>query len=89
MYKNPKPNELIRLAKDVCVEIIASSIYWSGEDEEKHPGLKKARTLAGLYIERHKEFEKIQRSKEPVTKWMCCGVLKPIDRRCSCGQTSD
>ena len=29
--------------------VIDASLHWTGEDEEKNPGLKKIRTMAGLY----------------------------------------
>ncbi len=38
----------------LCRDIIEASLFWTGEDEEKNPGLKKIRTLAGLYIEEDK-----------------------------------
>ncbi len=30
--------------------VLAASLYWTGEDEKKNPGLKTIRTLAGYYL---------------------------------------
>jgi hypothetical protein len=38
--------------RDLCEMIIAASLYWTGEDEEKNPALKTIRTLAGWYLGR-------------------------------------
>lgn len=36
---------------DLCKKIIDASLYWTGEDEDKNPGLKTIRTLAGNYLQ--------------------------------------
>ena len=41
--------ELKKDFKELCDLIISASLFWSGNDEEKNPDLKKARTLAGYY----------------------------------------
>lgn len=41
--------------KDLCEKIIAASLYWTGQDEEKNPLLKTIRTLAGYYLDRRRE----------------------------------
>lgn len=35
---------------ELCYLIIDASLYWTGEDEERNPKLKRMRTLAGLYV---------------------------------------
>lgn len=27
--------------------------------------------------------------QDPITHWWCCGVIRPIDIRCSCGEKSE
>ncbi len=44
--KSYEEKALIELAQ----EIIKASLLWTGKDEERNPGLKKIRTLAGYYI---------------------------------------
>ncbi len=39
-----------RDAQELAKTIMDASLLWTGEDEEKNPGLKKARTLAGLLL---------------------------------------
>ena len=34
----------------LCNEVIKASLYWTGDDENAIPGLKRIRTLAGLYL---------------------------------------
>jgi hypothetical protein len=38
-------------AMDACQCIVDASLYWTGEDEEKNPTLKRARTMAGKAME--------------------------------------
>ena len=38
---------------EMCNLIIDASLYWTGEDEERNPRLKRMRTLAGLYLMEH------------------------------------
>lgn len=40
--------------KELCKDIIDVSIFWTGEDEEKFPLLKRIRTLSGFYLEKYK-----------------------------------
>ena len=40
---------------ELCRLIIAASLLWTGEDEEKNPQLKKIRTLAGFYLSEEKK----------------------------------
>ena len=44
--------------KTLCSEIIEASLYWTGDDEEKNPFLKKIRTLARYYLELYDYAEK-------------------------------
>lgn len=37
-------------AEELAEEVIEASLYWSGEDEERNPRLKRIRTLAGLIL---------------------------------------
>jgi len=37
--------------KELCDTVMEASIGWTGEDEEKNPLLKRARTLAGMHLE--------------------------------------
>lgn len=52
----------------LCTEVIETSLGWTGADENAIPGLKRIRTLAGLFlkqIERDKPKGKdFHRSKE-------------------------
>lgn len=46
-------NKLTKARNDGCHladTIIEASLYWTGEDEERNPALKTARTLAGLFL---------------------------------------
>jgi hypothetical protein len=38
--------------KKLCQFIIDQSLYWTGQDEEKLPGLKTIRTLAGYHLDK-------------------------------------
>jgi len=42
-------------AQKLAETIMDASLHWTGEDEEKNPGLKKARTLAGLLLNKSQE----------------------------------
>jgi hypothetical protein len=42
-------------AQELAKIIMDASLLWTGEDEEKNPGLKKARTLAGLLLNKSRE----------------------------------
>ncbi len=46
---------LLRHAKDLAIGVIEASLYWTGDDEEKNPQLKRIRTLAADLL---KEIEK-------------------------------
>lgn len=51
-----------KLSLAACEAIIEASLYWTGEDEENHPELKKMRTLAGIgKVEYEKELISIQK----------------------------
>ena len=43
-----KPKDTTRLLQKLAEAVIEASISWTGEDGEKTPALKRARTLAGL-----------------------------------------
>ena len=89
MPKKPKANELINLAKGACASIISASIYWPAGFEKKNPESTKAVNLAGEFLRLHKIYKEKERENGPPQHWICCGVVKPIDRRCSCGESSD
>ncbi len=46
-----------KLSKKACEAIIEASQYWNGEDEDKHPELKRIRTLCGSWIDDYKNDE--------------------------------
>jgi hypothetical protein len=37
--------------KELARIVMKASLYWTGDDEERNPALKTARTLAGLAIQ--------------------------------------
>ncbi len=43
-----KSKDSARMLQELAEIVIEASLYWTGEDEQKNPALKKARTLAGL-----------------------------------------
>ena len=50
-------NDIQQIKKDLLglsENIVEASLYWTGEDEEKNPKLKRIRTLAGFYKDRYK-----------------------------------
>ena len=47
----PTPPSQWNDGMNLADEVIAASLHWTGEDEEKNPGLKKIRTLAGHMLE--------------------------------------
>ena len=47
---------------NLCDLIIETSMYWTGEDEEKNPGLKTIRTLAGHYLSEYKDVESLDKT---------------------------
>jgi hypothetical protein len=47
--------------EELASKIIDVSLYWTGQDEERNPGLKKIRTLAGLIL-----------NKSDFSKRLCC-----------------
>jgi hypothetical protein len=38
--------------------VLESALYWTGDDEEKNPKLKRLRTLAGVYFHENREGKK-------------------------------
>ena len=48
---------------ELCNLIIDASLYWTGEDEERNPHLKKLRTLAGYYLNSEKKDSETKMSK--------------------------
>lgn len=40
-------------AIETCQLIVDASMFWAGTDEEKNPLLKKARTMAGIALEKY------------------------------------
>jgi hypothetical protein len=54
-------------AQELAKAIMDASLLWTGQDEEKNPSLKKARTLAGLLLNKsHEEIdnERIRKSSK-------------------------
>lgn len=39
------------ILKELCDLVVAASLYWTGEDEEKNPLLKRIRTLAKYHLD--------------------------------------
>lgn len=49
---------------ELCELIINASLYWSSEDEERNPHLKKLRTLAGYYLNSEKKDSETKNIKK-------------------------
>ena len=49
---------------ELCNLIIDASLYWTGEDEERNPHLKKLRTLAGYYLNSEKKDSETKNVKK-------------------------
>ncbi len=51
--KTPIPKKVCSLEslQNFCIDIIDTSLLWTGKDEERNPGLKRIRTLAGHFLE--------------------------------------
>ena len=43
--------------QEISKIIIEASLCWTGKDEEKNPLLKRVRTIAGVYLQKEKEWK--------------------------------